>query len=136
MRISKLFASSVLLVLATGCGGLPVAGDWESDKKLSNGEKNTLDVYDDFTADAKIYATPTSDPTTWVRFEFDVDWYTLETDGQYRFDLTCSDGPCDGDDFTMECNLIEIESDGAKLQKLDCNGESKWDHYPLQWERK
>ena len=136
MRIPKLLSAACLLALATGCASQPVIGDWESERRLGNNEKNKLEVYEDFTGDAEIWATPISDPNAWFRFEFEVAWWKEDGAGQYGFDLNCTEGPCNSDDFDMDCELIEIENDeGAPLQKLDCEGEKKWENYPLQWQR-
>ena len=84
----------------TGCTAPPV-GFWESDNKLGNGKRNKLEVYDDYTGNAKLYATLSNDPETWYRFEFDIIW---EDFGDvFEFDLNCSDGPCESnaDDFDM-----------------------------------
>lgn len=135
MRTSTLTFAACLLALATGCAADPILGDWESERRLSNDEKNKLELYDDFTGDAEIWATPLSDPNAWYRFEFEVSWWREEGTGQYGFDLNCTEGPCSGDDFDMDCELIEVDGDEGPLQKLDCEGEKKWENYPLQWQR-
>lgn len=134
MRASRSLLAC-LFVLTAGCGSNPVLGEWESDRTLSNGKKNDLDVFEDYTGEAKIYATPLSDPNAWVRFEFDVAWEDFGN-GEYEFDLDCVEGPCDSDNFDMDCEVLEVENDdGEKLHKLDCEGDRKWADYPLQWER-
>jgi hypothetical protein len=135
MRTSLLAISVCLLALSTGCKSSPVVGFWQSDSRLGNGERNKLEVIDDFTGEAEIYATPAGDPNTWIRFEFEVSWEDLGQ--EFEFDLNCTDGPCvgKGDDFDMVCEALLIESDGEELDKLDCEGDKKWAGYPLQWER-
>ena len=136
MRLLELCSAACLLLLTVGCAKDPVLGDWESDRRLSNGEKNKLELLEDFTGDAEMWATPTSDPNAWFRFEFDVEWWREDGTGQYGFDLDCTEGPCSSDNFDMECELIEVEDDdGLPLQKLDCEGDKKWENYPLQWQR-
>ena len=73
MRLLELCSAACLLLLTVGCAKDPVLGDWESDRRLSNGEKNKLELLEDFTGDAEMWATPTSDPNAWFRFEFDVE---------------------------------------------------------------
>lgn len=136
MRVLELCSAACLLALATGCASDPVLGDWESDRRLSNGEKNKLELLEDFTGEAEMWATPLSDPNAWFRFEFEVEWWQEEGSGQYGFDFDCTEGPCNSDDFDMDCELIEVDDDeGAPLQKLDCEGDEKWGDYPLQWQR-
>jgi hypothetical protein len=89
-------------------------------------------VYEDFSGSAKIYATPANDPATWIQFEFDVQWWDMET--WFDFDFDCKEGPCDGktNDFDFGCDLLEIE-EGVEV--LDCDATKKWKSYVFQWQR-
>lgn len=125
MRLTLLAAALVL----TGCSA-PVIGDWRSDQELGNERHNTLSVYDDLTAEAVIFATPKNDLGYWVRFDYDADWEDL--DDEFDFDMECKEGPCEGEDFTMSCQVLESD-DGVEM--LDCEGEDRWQDYPFDWER-
>ncbi len=129
VRFLLLFAAALAAFLLVGCDA-PIVGDWRSDKKLGNGERNKLHVWDDYTGQALIYATPTGDPSAWVKFTFDLDWED-ETE-EFDLHMDCDTGPCDGDDFTMECEVVD-EGDDTVL-KLNCQGNKKWANYPLDWE--
>jgi hypothetical protein len=118
------------LLLLTACDA-PVVGLWESDAKLGNGERNKLEVIDDTTGDAKIWATTCAECADWVRFKFDFDW---EDQGlEFDFKMECKDGPCDGADFKMECEVIEEEGTGE--EKMDCKGDGDWASYAFDWQR-
>jgi hypothetical protein len=119
----------IATLLLVGCEA-PIVGDWRSDKKLGNGKRNKLHVWDDYTGQAIIYATPAYDPLTWVKFDFDIAWED-ETE-QFDLHMDCDDGPCDGDDFTMECEVVDEGDD--KTIKLNCKANKKWKDYPLDWE--
>src|SRR5262245_33123959 len=126
MRLTLLAA----LLAVAGCKSV-VVGDWQSDSELANGKRNELSVSSDGSAEATIFATPDNAHDTWVRFEFEADW---EQDGdEYDFEMQCEQGQWVGNDFKMECQVIEEEEDGD--HKLDCHGEAKWTNYPFDWER-
>ena len=72
------------LLLATACSD-PILGAWRSDKKLPNGERNTLQVDDDLGGKASIWATPEYDHNLWVRFKFSIDGE--EKDNGFRWDF-------------------------------------------------
>lgn len=130
MKLASLVLTGLLAGLATGCTA-PIVGNWESDKRLDNGEKSKLAVFDDFSGEASIYATSKADPATWVNFSFDFIWED-EVD-EFDFAMECSSDNCgEGNDFTMECRVIEVDS-GA--EKLDCSADGRWADYPLDWER-
>jgi hypothetical protein len=121
---------SVLLLSTAACDAA-VVGAWTSDKKLGNNKKNQLDVFDDQSGEATIYATPETDQAFWVRFEFKVDWE--EDAGEFDLKMKCkkrSDAECNSDDFTMACTVFDTE-DGVKL---DCKGTKDWSKYPFDWE--
>ncbi|MEZ4437527.1 MAG: hypothetical protein R3B72_00435 [Polyangiaceae bacterium] len=134
-RIVRAFGGVLVGLGLVACGGGPaVLGDWESDKRLENGEKNELELNEDYTGEAMIWATPASNPTLWTQFRFEVAWGFEGAD--YNFDLNCIEGPCNGDDFDMDCNVFLVDNgDGSESEKLDCEGDKKWASYPLQWER-
>jgi hypothetical protein len=121
----------VLASLGLFACGAPVVGEWESDSKLGNGKRNELTLFDDESGEGTIYATPASDPAAWTTFEFEVEW----TDNVDQFDLEmkCDKGPCNGDNFDMECEVI-VPDDGT-VDKLDCKAEGKWSKYPFDFER-
>lgn len=126
--------TSLVLVLAgclAGCSD-PVEGDWQSDSELGNGRRNELSVFGDGTAEATIFATPKNEPAVWHRFEFDADWEKNDT--EFDFKMDCNVGPCNGDDFDMECKVIKDEADDD-AEKLDCTAHDKWAAYPFDWER-
>ena len=126
--------TACLAVLSVAGSDPPVVGDWKSDRELPNGEHNTLNVYDDFTAEAKIYAHPAGNPTAWVEFEFEADWEDFTE--EFEFKMDCSKGPCDGDNnnFDMTCEVVALEKD-EDIEVLDCKGSDLWANYVLQWDR-
>ena len=118
------------LPLLTACSS-PLVGEWLSDSKLSNGEKNRLTVYSDNTGDARIFATSKVDLQSYTKFKFTFDW--KPNGEEFDFDMKCSDGPCDNDDFDMDCKIIR-EGDN-RADKMDCKGSARWKDYPFNWER-
>lgn len=124
------FVLPFALLSLTACSA-PVVGEWLSDSKLSNGEKNRLTVYSDNTGDARVFATSKTDLQSYTKFKFTFDW---EPDGDaFDFKMKCSDGPCDNDDFDMGCKVISESDDRA--DKMDCKGSDRWKDYPFNWER-
>ena len=130
MRSLALMVAALAASFLLGGCDAPIVGDWRSDKKLANGERNKLNIWSDYTGNAIMYATPAYDHTTWVKFKFDVVWED-ETE-EFDLKMDCRSGPCDGDDFTMECQVIDEGDD--QLLKLGCDGNKKWSDYPLDWE--
>jgi hypothetical protein len=133
-RVSMLRRATFLLALlaagAAGCASPPVLGVWRSDDKLGNGERNKLVVNEDFTGSATIYATPKGQPQSWQKFKFDVAWE--DEVEEFDFKMKCASDACtDADEFTMECQAIEMD-DGA--YKMDCDGNKRWADYPFDWE--
>jgi hypothetical protein len=118
------------LLWLTGCD-TPAVGTWESDAKLGNGKHNKLELADDLGGDATIFATSCTTCNDWTTFKFKVEW---EEDGEaVDLDLECKSGPCDGNDFKMECEVSE-EDDG--VEKMDCSKMTgNWKSYPFDWER-
>jgi len=127
MRLLTLTLLAGCALASTACSA-PVSGKWRSDKTLGNGEKNKLEVFDDNKADATIYAASKSTPDVWVEFDFDADWEDQGT--EFDFEMQCDKGPCDGDDFIMECEVIDTD-DG---DKMDCTANNKWSEYVFNWE--
>lgn len=127
--MSRLGVLGSCLFLLCACDA-PVVGFWESDAKLGNGKRNKLEVRSDLTGDATIWATTCTACTDWTEFKFDVEW----EDQGFEFDLEmdCDDGPCDGANFKMECEVIE-EDDGT--EKMDCKADNSWASYPFDWQR-
>ena len=128
VQIRFLLIASVALC---ACADAPVVGDWESNT-LGNGEKNKLTVESDFNGSAELFVTPKGQPDNWSAIEFKLEW---EDEGD-EFDLAmeCDSDNCDGDDFVMECEVIEPEDETE--DRLDCKTTSdKWADYPLQFER-
>ena len=126
-RLGLLVAASALLCACDA----PVVGAWESDT-LGNDDKNHLTVDSDFSGKAELHVTPKNEPNNWRTIDFKLDW---EDEGnEFDFALECDSDNCDGDDFVMECQVIEPE-DGTE-DRLDCKTNSdKWAEYPLQFER-
>ncbi len=129
MRSLLLFLAMIVALHLVGCDA-PIVGDWRSDKVLGNDKRNKLHVWSDNTGQAIIYATPASDPLNWVKFNFDIEWEDFTE--EFDLHMDCNDGPCDGDDFTMECEVVDEGDD--KVLKLNCNANKKWEDYPLDWE--
>ena len=129
MKTIALIAS---LIGLTACAQAPVIGEWESNKRLRNGKRNKLELREDFTGSAKIFATPIEDETTWIKFTFDVTWEDLGA--EFEIDLNCDSGPCSGNanDHDQVCEAL-LEDDGD--EKLDCKADRKWKKYPFQWRR-
>jgi len=127
---------SFTLVLSTtamlaGCAASP-EGDWQSDTKLGNGEKNEMSLTaGDMRGSATLWATRAGE-SSFTEFEFDVEWQE-KRNGEYEFDLECDSGPCEdgANDFEMECDFIETTTG----EKLDCEGDGRWSNAVLQWER-
>jgi hypothetical protein len=114
----------------------PMVGDWQSDNKLPNGERNTMSVDSDLTGKAAIWATPNADHNYWVRFKFKLKGE--EKDDGFRFDfrLTCTDsgtGECI-DRFDMDCKVYDGDENNG-LDKANCKGSGSWVFYPFDWER-
>lgn len=128
----SIFLLPLLLALAA-CDN-PVVGSWRSDKKLPNGQRNSLTVEDDLSGKATIYATPEYDHTYWVKFKFKFDGKEKDDGYRWDFDMNCSSGPCNGDDFEMECAVYDGD-DNDGLDKLNCKGDARWANYPFDWER-
>jgi hypothetical protein len=129
MRTSALWALLPLFLGTAACSD-PVVGSWKSDKKLGNGKYNTLEVVDDGTGDATLYATPDSNLQAWVRFKFTLDWE--EDAGEFDLTMKCkdrSDVPCNGDGFVMKCEAVDTDEG----EKLDCKGTKHWTKYPFDW---
>jgi hypothetical protein len=126
------FVGLVASSLLVGCGS-PLVGDWESDKKLPNGDRNEMSILSDGTGDAKIFATPQSQPDNWVEFKFDLEW--AEDAEEFDVDMNCKKGPCDSDDFKMTCVVVD-EGDGS-VYKLECKvtKNARWENYPFGFEK-
>ncbi len=128
--MSRFVLLSGLLLLTSACDA-PLVGNWESDSKLDNGERNKLEVFGDFTGEAEVWATSCRSCNDWTEFKFDFDW---EEDGtEFDLEMDCDDGPCDGADFKLECEVIEEEGSGE--EKLDCKGDGLWESYPFDFQR-
>ena len=121
-----------MLPFVAACGDHPAVDFWQSDKKLGNGKRNKLELREDYTGSAKIYATAINDPATWIRFEFDVTW--VDNELEFGLDLDCEEGPCDGkaNNFDMFCEIIE---NAEGVHYMDCDADRRWEGYPFQWER-
>lgn len=129
MRALILFG---ILAFGSGCSS-PLVGEWASDKKLGNGKENDMFIYSDGSGEAEIYAAPSSlagDPAAYQRFDFEITW--TDQGGYFELDMECDKGPCDGNDFVMECEIIEVDDDD---QRLDCDGDDNWKNYVFNWER-
>lgn len=122
---------SLALLLSLSACSSPIVGFWESDSKLGNGQRNELDIFDDNTVEAEIYATTCKECEDWVKFKFEGDWE--EFDLEFELDLECQEGNCDGADFKMDCEVIEEEGSGE--EKMDCKGDGLWENYAFDWQR-
>ena len=117
------------VALLSGCNSA-IERDWESLSLLGNGAYNTMAAYTDGTADTTIYATTSATPGVWTKFYFEGNW--REVDDQFLFDFRCMKGPCNDDDFSMRCDLVD-ENNGETF-KLDCVANGKWKNYPFNWQ--
>ncbi len=130
---APLFLGFTLASLTLFCSACdpPIVGFWESDRKLSNGKRNQMSIESDFTGEAVIYATPTSDLNQWEKFSFDLIW----EDEVEEFDikLTCRSGACEDADFIMECAVIDEGKD--VVDKAQCTASKSWSKYPFDWQR-
>lgn len=132
---ARLTASLFSLLLLTACEA-PIVGNWQSDAKLPNGERNTMTVKSDLLGKAVIFATPEWDHNQWVKFRFDIKG--TEKDDGYRFDfeMRCteaSNGACI-DRFKMDCKVYDGDDNGG-LDKANCKGNGTWAYYAFDWER-
>lgn len=121
-----------LLPFAVACTS-PLVGEWDSDRKIGNGKDNNMFIYSDGTGEAEIYAAPAgleADPGAYHRFDFEIAW--TDEGSYFELDMECDKGPCDGADFTMECEVIRLDDD---REKLDCDGDKNWKRYVFNWER-
>ncbi|MSP26098.1 MAG: hypothetical protein EXR75_13255 [Myxococcales bacterium] len=130
-RRYALLLGLLLVCSLSACDG-PLVGEWRSDKKLGNDKRNSLSIASDSTGTATIYATPASDHSVWTAFEFNVSW---GPDAE-EFDLAmnCARGPCDNNDFVMEC--IVIDEQNGETEKLECDARGNWQGYVFDWERR
>ncbi|MBI4705811.1 MAG: hypothetical protein HY744_32355 [Deltaproteobacteria bacterium] len=124
---------SMVLGIATtllACGN-PIVGEWQSEKKLGNGQRNKLVVNDDQSGEALIYATPATNHAEWHKFKFDLTWEEY-ADG-FELAMDCKSGGCDHDDFKMTFEIVDEGGDDP--YKMDCKAnKSKWTKYPFDWE--
>ncbi len=133
MKVPTL-ASFIVVALVLGACDAPVVGSWQSDKKLPNGSRNKLTVESDLTGSATIYATPANDHNSWTKFKFDVEGEEANDGYRFDFNMDCKSGGCDGADFKMKCEVIDTTDEDAP-DKMDCEGNKRWDDYPFDWER-
>ena len=126
LTLSLLGAAAVTLV---GCGPA-IVREWTSLYSVADGQLNRLEATSDGKASATIYATRGSTPGVWTQLGFNGTW--REEDYVFVFDLTCTSGPCDGDDLQLRCVVIDEEN--GKTWKLDCTGNNKWQNYPFFWQ--
>jgi hypothetical protein len=121
--------------LALVACGSPVVGSWQSDLSLNPappwGSRNKLTVESDLTGEARIYATPSNDHTAWTSLKFELEGQELDDGITWKFAMSCVSEACNGDDFRMECKVIDT---GADLYKMKCDGNHKWVSYPFDWE--
>jgi hypothetical protein len=121
--------------LALAACDAPVVGSWQSDVKLTDGTRNMLAVNSDLSGDAKIHATPANNTLAWVSFRFNFTGTESEDGMSWRFYMSCASstsGPCNGDDFKMDCQVVD-EGTGAPI-KMECEGNNRWAPYPFDWE--
>jgi hypothetical protein len=136
MRCSgRALALLVPAALALAACGAPVVGSWESDINLTPpppwGTRNKMTVESDLTGEARIYATPSSDHTAWSSLKFEFEGQEADDGLSWRFAMSCVNEACNGDDFKMDCQVIDT---GADLDKMKCTGNHKWVAYPFDWE--
>jgi hypothetical protein len=129
-RVLALLVPAALLLAACDA---PVVGDWRSDNQLTDGSRNTMSVDGDLAGTAKFHATPANDTGAWVRFEFDFTGKEADDGMSWRFSMSCSSGPCNGDDFKMNCQVIDEGSNSPV--KMKCTGNARWTGYPFDWEQ-
>src|SRR5437773_12410350 len=94
----------LLCLTAWGCHA-PITGDWTSLDQLGNGQKNQLAVSSDNSGDAVVFATPENNHAQWVRFHFSASWRASDTN--FDFQMRCDGGPCNDDDFEMDCQIVD-----------------------------
>lgn len=121
----------LIVLVAAGCGGSPVVGNWVSLHTMDGNRLDQLVATEDGSGQALLFATPENDLTRWTQFVFGGSW----TDGgsSFVFDLKCQQGPCMDDDFVMTCQMVD-EHNGQPF-KLDCKGTGKWEKYPFDWQQ-
>ena len=114
----------------------PVVGSWESDVSLSPpppwGTRNKMTVDSDLVGDARIYATPSSDHAAWSSLKFEFEGSEADDGLSWRFAMSCVSEACNGDDFKMDCQVID---EGGDPLKMKCSGNHKWGAYPFDWEQ-
>lgn len=130
---TSLLPVAACLLLATACSN-PVEGKWRSDKELPNQQRNSMTVEGDLTGKATIYATPAYDLNLWSKFKFEFEGEEKDDGYRWDFDMECTSEQCNGDDFEMECKVFSGDDNGG-LDKLNCNGDGRWESYPFDWER-
>lgn len=129
VRLLAMLALTATASTLSGCGSA-IVREWQSLYTVAGGELNRLVAYDDGTAKVTLFATTTGTPDVWTRFVFGGTW--VEDDYTFVFELTCREGPCNGDDFQLRCQVID--EDNGKTWKLDCVGNNKWANYPFSWQ--
>ncbi len=131
MLRTVLGGAALFSVLSTAACSAPIEGNWISLHKLGNGEHDKLAVNSDKTADATVFATPPNDPSSWTKFVFGAAWQAAGPD--FDFDMKCKQGPCNGDDFSMSCEIVDEHN--GEVYKLDCKANNKWTNYPFDWQQ-
>jgi hypothetical protein len=138
MPFSSMLGSRSLLGLLlpaslalTGCDA-PVVGKWQSDVKLTDGTRNEMTVDSDLLGEAHIHATPATNTVGWVSFNFEFTGSESEDGMSWRFKMSCVTGPCNGDDFKMDCQVVDEGTD--QPLKMECTANNRWAPYPFDWE--
>jgi len=132
-RTTALSVAMVCFALcASGCGD--ITGKWERRDWKDDDTRNVMTLGSDETGSATIHYVLTEAPDTWYQDEFEIDW-TERSGEQYDLELVCfastrTSGSCDGDDFTMSCDL------SSSASKLDCTGSDEWTGYEFEWDKK
>ena len=74
-RAAQAAAALTLLCSMTACNTAdPIVGEWQSDRRLENGERNQMFFYSDNSGEAEIYASPPGQPGVWLRIDFETEW--------------------------------------------------------------
>ena len=132
-RAAQAAAALTLLCSMTACNTAdPIVGEWQSDRRLENGERNQMFFYSDNSGEAEIYASPPGQPGVWLRIDFETEW-TEFAGSEFEIEMKCDDDECNSsDDFELDC--LGFKQNGGDL-KLDCDGDGKWASYVFNWEK-
>lgn len=127
--LSAFVAATALLT--AGCAD--ITGTWERRDWEEDDTRNVMTLGSDETGAASIFYVRTEAADNWHEDEFEIEWTEL-SDDEFELQMVCvastrTSGSCDGDNFTMTCDL------SGDASKLDCTGTGEWTNYEFEWDK-